>query len=353
MRALEELHAKVSAEPLLGAVADYIPELSKADPRWFGIAVATADGQLYTVGDVSQRFTIQSISKPFVYGFVLEALGLEETLSKVGVEPSGEAFNSISLYPDTGRPYNPMINAGAIACTGLFHTLHGERTIERLVQRFSRLADRNLEIDRAVCDSERSTGHRNRAIAHLLRNFDILTGDDVERTLDAYFAQCSILVNTRDLAIIGATLANHGRNPVSDQVVMAPQHVHHVLSVMSSCGVYDYSGEWGFRVGLPAKSGVGGGILAVLPGQLAIAVFSPPLDARGNSARGIRVCEELARRFQLHMLRTPRIGGAVIRKDLSAAESASASSKSAARPSACWRRRATSPSEGSRCSRAG
>lgn len=319
-RTLEAIYEKVRAEPLQGKVADYIPELVKADPHAFEIAAVTTDGQVYTVGDVEQTFTIQSISKPFVYGFVLEAYGVEDTLAKVGVEPSGEAFNSISLYPDSGRPFNPMINAGAIACAGMFQALHGERAIERVLQRFSRLADRKLQLDDAVCRSERSTGHRNRAIAHLLRNFEILTDDDVEQALATYFAQCSISINCCDLAMMGATLANHGRNPRSGQTALASEHVHRVLSVMSSCGVYDYSGEWGHRVGLPAKSGVGGGILAVLPGQLSIAVFSPPLDERGNSARGIRVCEELARSFQLHMLHTPRVGSGVIRKDISARE---------------------------------
>src|SRR5262245_34508473 len=171
MRTLERLHAEISAQPIEGKVADYIPELFKADPSWFGIALVTAGGHAYCVGDVDVPFTIQSISKPFVYGLVLEACGLGETMAKVGVEPSGEAFNSISLYPDTGRPFNPMINAGAIACSGLFHSLHGDRSIERLIARFSKLAGRFLELDNAVYESERETGHRNRAIGHLLRNF--------------------------------------------------------------------------------------------------------------------------------------------------------------------------------------
>src|SRR5262245_1800069 len=174
MRTLERLHAEISARPIEGKVADYIPELSKADPKWFGIALVTAGGHAYCVGDVDIPFTIQSISKPFVYGLVLEACGLDETMAKVGVEPSGEAFNSISLYPETGRPFNPMINAGAIACSGLLHSLYGERTVKRIVQKLSMLAGRPLQIDQAVYESERATGHRNRAIGHLLRNFDIL-----------------------------------------------------------------------------------------------------------------------------------------------------------------------------------
>jgi glutaminase len=313
-RTLARVYAEIASSPIEGAIADYIPELSKADPAWFGMVLVTADGHVYAVGDADVPFTIQSISKPFVYGMVLEAWGLDATLAKVGVEPSGEAFNSISLYPETGRPFNPMINAGAITCAGLLHEAHGGRTVERVVRGFGKLAGRPLSIDEAVFESERATGHRNRAIGHLLRNFDILP-DDVNEPLHAYFAQCSIRVTCRDLAMMGATLANRGVNPSTGQRALAPEHVHRVLSVMSSCGMYDYSGEWGYRVGLPAKSGVGGGVLAVLPGQLAIAVFSPPLDARGNSVRGIRACEELGRRFQLHLLSTPRVGAGVIRSD--------------------------------------
>ena len=212
-RALQQIYGAIASQPLEGKLADYIPELTRADPKWFGAVVATADGRVYGVGDVDVPFTIQSISKPLVYGMVLEACGLDETLAKVGVEPSGEAFNSISLYPETGRPFNPMINAGAIACSGLLHSLYGERTVKRVVQKFSQLSGRPLQIDQAVYESERSTGHRNRAIGHLLRNFEILTAEDVNGPLDAYFAQCSIQVTCRDLAMMGATLANRGANP--------------------------------------------------------------------------------------------------------------------------------------------
>jgi glutaminase len=318
-RALETIHAKIAAEPLTGQVAHYIPELSKADPHAFGIALVTADGHEYFTGDVDAPFTIQSISKPFVYGLVLEALGVDATLRKIGVEPSGEAFNSISLDPGTGRPFNPMINAGAIAASALFHSLHGEATAQVLRDRFGAFSGTQLEVDDAVYRSERATGHRNRAIAHLLRNFSILEGD-VDRALDVYFAQCALRVSCRELAMMGATLANQGRNPRTQQRALPAECVRHVLSVMASCGVYDYSGEWSFRVGLPAKSGVGGGMLAILPGRLALAVYAPPLDARGNSARGVRVCEEFAQHFRLHMLEVPRVGQDAIRKDQSGIE---------------------------------
>jgi glutaminase len=289
-----------------GTVATYIPELGRARPDWFGIAVATVDGQVYEVGDSRQEFTIQSISKPLVYGLALEAAGLKQVLSKVGVEPSGEAFNSISLDPKTGRPLNPMINAGAIATTSLVPGNSAEERRRRLLELFSEFAARELTIDEAVYSSERDTGHRNRAIAHLLRNSGILTGDP-EEPLDLYFRQCSISVTCHDLAVMAATLASGGVNPISKRRVLQTQNTGRLLSVMSSCGMYDYAGEWIYNVGMPAKSGVAGGLLAVLPGQLGIGVFSPPLDAKGNSVRGIRVCNDLSQDFGLHLFNTPRV----------------------------------------------
>jgi len=210
---LEELHARYA--PLTdGQVATYSPELARADPAWFGIAIATTDGHLYEVGDTRQAFTIQSISKPITYGIALEDHGVQGVLATVGVEPSGEAFNAISLAPGTGRPLNPMINAGAIATAGLVEGTSSEDRLARLLSVFSAYAGRPLAIDDAVYRSEKATGHRNRAIAHLLRNFDVLS-DDPDVALDLYFRQCSILVDCRDLAVMAATLANGGTNPLS------------------------------------------------------------------------------------------------------------------------------------------
>lgn len=295
-----------------GAVASYIPELAKADPEWFGICIATADGHVYEVGDSRQAFTIQSISKPLVYGLALQDRGRNQVLSTIGVEPSGEAFNSISLAPGTGTPLNPMINAGAIAAAALVagHTV--TERFERIRAFISLYAGRNLDVDQNVYLSERETGHRNRAIAHMLRNFGVLS-EDPDLALDLYFRQCSVCVNCRDLALIGATLANGGVNPLTREVAVRPELVQSILSVMVTCGMYDYAGEWVYRVGLPAKSGVGGGILAVLPGQLGIGVFSPRLDARGNSVRGVKVCEDLSRDMNLHFLSPPRAAAAPIR----------------------------------------
>ena len=301
---LELLHDRFSGLDN-GNVADYIPELSKADPNWFGIAIVTVDGHVYQTGDTRQPFSIQSISKAFTYGIALEDKGPEIVSSRIDVEPSGEAFNSISLEPDTGRPRNPMINAGAIVATSLVDGRDGNAKLSRILEIFALYAGRTLAVDEAVYLSEKNTGHRNRAIAHLLRNYEILQ-DDPEEPLDAYFRQCSILVTARDLALMGATLANDGVNPVTGIRALGSGMVPRVLSVMATCGMYDYSGNWIYNVGMPAKSGVGGGIVAVLPGQLGLAVFSPQLDSKGNSVRGIAVCESLSADFGLHMLRVTR-----------------------------------------------
>lgn len=283
-----------------GEVADYIPELNKADPAHFGISLATIDGHVYDVGDTTVQFTIQSISKAFVFALALETLGLEHVGSVISVEPSGEAFNSIRLTADN-RPFNPMVNAGAIACSGLIHYTEGDRAFDRIYDALSRFAGRRLDIDDAVFHSERSTGDRNRAIAWLLHNYGILKGN-VDQALDVYFRQCSILVNSHDLAVMAATLANGGVNPITGERVISANVVARTLSVMTSSGMYDYAGEWIYRVGIPAKSGVGGGIIAALPAQFGFGTFSPRLDSHGNSARGLKTCEALSSYFGLHLL---------------------------------------------------
>ncbi len=302
-----------------GAVATYIPELAKANPDWFGICLVTATGAIYEVGDFQQPFTIQSISKPFVYGLVLEDHGRAHVLSKVSTEPTGDAFNSISLEPGTGRPRNPMINAGAIATTSLVQGKSARTRLQRLLETFGLYAGRPLTLDDAVYRSESETGHRNRAIGHLLRNFDILNTDP-KPAVELYFQQCSVSVTARDLGIMAATLANRGQNPITGKQAIRGEYVESVLSVMGSCGMYDYAGEWIYQVGMPAKSGVSGGIMAVLPGQLGIGVFSPPLDARGNSVRGIRVCDAISRHCDLHLFNRPSIGRSTVRLRFTGAE---------------------------------
>jgi glutaminase len=283
-----------------GAVADYIPELKKANPAHFGVSLATIDGHVYEIGDSAVPFTIQSVSKAFVFALALEMVGEERVEAAIGVEPSGEAFNSIRLTANN-RPFNPMVNAGAIACSGLVHQVEGGGAFERIREKLSLFAGRELGVDEAVHVSERVTGDRNRAIAWLLRNYSVVQGD-VDAVLDTYFRQCAVLVTARDLAIMAATLANRGINPVTRVQVITPHIVAKTLSVMTSSGMYDYAGEWIYRVGIPAKSGVGGGIIAALPSQIGLGTFSPRLDSHGNSVRGLKVCEALSARFDLHML---------------------------------------------------
>lgn len=296
--AIEELHSKY--RPLAdGQVATYIPELGKANPEDFAVSLVTASGQRFEVGDCDRAFTIQSISKPFTFGMAIEEFGHAAVARHVGVEPSGDAFNSISLQSGTNRPHNPMVNSGAITITALLHARFGHETFELMLDRLSLAAGRRLKVDEAVFESERRTGHRNRAIAHLLLNFGMVH-EQAEDALDVYFRQCAILVTCRDLAVMGATLANMGRNPLTGALAFEIGSVRSMLAIMFTCGMYDYSGEWAYRVGVPAKSGVSGGVVAVVNRQLGVATFSPRLDARGNSTRGIEVCSELAARFGLH-----------------------------------------------------
>jgi glutaminase len=283
-----------------GAVADYIPELGKAEPEHFGISLATLDGHVYEVGDSRIPFTIQSMSKPFVFALALDTLGAATVEGAIGVEPSGDPFNSIRLNADN-HPFNPMVNAGAITCSGLIREARGDTAFDCIRDALGRFAGRPLDVDDAVFGSESATGDRNRAIAYLLRTSHVVR-EDVEAVLAVYFRQCAIRVTARDTAIMAATLANRGVNPVTGEQVVTPYAVSRTLSVMTSSGMYDFAGEWIYRVGIPAKSGVGGGILASLPARLGLGSYSPRLDGHGNSVRGIKVCEALSSHYELHML---------------------------------------------------
>lgn len=295
-----------------GAPSSSIPALAGADPELFGIVIATADGHVYEAGSTRHEFSIQSISKAFTYALALDDLGARAVHAKIDVEPSGDAYNEISLQPGTGRPANPMINAGAIASTWLVRD--GERDLrrDRIRQAYSRCAGRDLAISPEVLSQEHDAGDRNRALGYLLASAGVIE-EDPSQALEDYFAQCSVLVSCRDLALMGATLANAGTNPVTGDEVFGPETVSRVLSVMSSCGMYDDAGEWMVRVGLPAKSGVGGGIVAVLPGELAVATFSPALDRHGNSVRGVLACERLSQDLDLHFTHTARVARSTVR----------------------------------------
>ena len=311
---LGELHRRYAGLEE-GAVASYIPELAKADPNLFAISIVGVDGRIIEVGDHNHPFSVQSISKPFAFGQALEDHGRERVLAKVNVEPTGEAFNSILLDEVTNRPFNPLVNAGAIATCDLIQGKDFPERVTRLLEIFRRYTGRPIHIDNSVFFSERTTGHRNRAIAHLMLNFGMIS-DRIDETLDLYFQQCSILVNCHDLAVMGATLANAGVNPITGERALKAEYVKDVLSIMLSCGMYDFAGGWAYAVGLPAKSGVSGGIVAVVPGQFGIGIFSPRIDARGNSARGVAVCRELSRRYGLHVFEAG-FAGKSLRDELS------------------------------------
>ena len=295
-----------------GELADYIPELAAVDPNRFGLAIATKTGDLYCAGDAEYPFTIQSISKAFVYCLALELAGRDTVLEHVGVEPSGDAFNAILFDPHNNRPFNPMVNAGAITITGLVRDVAGKGAFDLILDRLSDAAGRRLSVDNAVYRSEAETGHRNRAIGHLLRAAGGLQSP-VDEAVDLYFRQCAILVTATDLARMGATLAHIGENPVTGRQVFEMMAVRATLAVMFTCGMYDYSGNWAYDVGVPAKSGVGGGIVGVVNRQLGIGTYSPRLDPKGNSIRGLASFKDVADELGAHVFDASNVGSAAIR----------------------------------------
>ncbi|MGB5951130.1 MAG: glutaminase A [Ornithinimicrobium sp.] len=315
---LEEMHRSLSARTE-GQIAGYAESLSDMNPNDFGISLTTLDGTTYTAGDADREFAIQSISKAFTYALALADSGFETVDAKIDVEPSGEAYNEISLQASTGRPANALINAGAIAAASMVrpdppsepnHSVSAGA--QRIVAAYSRLAHRPVRIDEDVLAIERVQGDRNLAMAHLLRSFGVIDGS-AEGTADDYFAACSISVTARDLSMMAAVLATGGVHPVTGEQLLDQPVVERVLSVMSTCGMYDDAGEWMVRVGMPGKSGVGGGIIAVVPGQVGIAVYSPRLDHHGNSVRGVLTCERLSTDLDLHLMRGARVKHEAVR----------------------------------------
>ena len=280
-----------------GKVADYIPELKKADRDAFGICLMKKDGTTLSYGDVDTRFSMQSISKTVTLAAALHQFGFVKTFSHVHMEPSGDSFNSIiKLDTASNLPYNPMINAGAIQVVSL---LANEFSFEDLLALTRVLCmDDDIMLNRAVYESEAQTGDRNRAIAYLLKSKGVLQSDP-EKTLELYFKMCSLNVNARSLAGLGLILANDGRNPFTGRRLILPQHIRTINSIMFTCGMYDGSGEFGVKVGVPAKSGVGGGITCGVKGRMGIGVYGPALDSRGNSIAGIAALEHLSARLHL------------------------------------------------------
>lgn len=299
-RRLEQAFAE--AEPLHnGANAQYIPALAEVDPNRFSACICTTDGTLISVGD-DEPFTLQSMSKPFLYAEALACFGIEQVHQIVAVEPTGKPFDAlIDVESGSKRPHNPMINAGAIAVAALFAEGSEREQVRRLDHLFGRYMGRQpIAFDTRVYLNERDTAFGNRALAHLLNHFGMLRGG-VEAALDFYFKACSLQLQCRDLAVMAATLANGGRNPITGQKVLRGRYLRDTLTVTGTCGLYDYSGRFWFDVGVPAKSGVSGGIFAVVPGRMGIAVFSPRLDRNGNSVRGLSLLKSLSQSCRFHM----------------------------------------------------
>lgn len=284
-----------------GTVADYIPILAEADPRLFGLSLAEVDGTVHRAGDTDVAFSIQSISKAFVLALVCESIGHEQVRRTVGVNNTGLPFNSvIALELNDGNPMNPMVNAGAIATTALMPGETTEQKWRAVQEGLSRFAGRPLAVDDQVLRSETATNHRNQGISELLTSYGRLT-EQPEEMVEIYTRQCSLLVTADDLAVMGATLADGGVNPRTQQQVVSPEVCRDTLSVLAACGMYERSGEWLFEIGVPAKSGVSGGTIAVAPGKGALGAFSPRLDRAGNSIRGQRACAFLSRSLGLNL----------------------------------------------------
>ena len=291
-----------------GEVASYIPALAAVSPDLFGVAVVGANGNVHSVGDALHLFTIQSISKAFVFALVLDALGAEEARRRLGVNSTGLPFNSVmAIELREGHATNPMVNAGAIASTSSVPGATAEAKWDRVREGLSAFAGRELTLDESVYASEARSNQRNEGIAHLMRSYDRLWFDPVAAT-DVYTRQCSLLVTAHDLAAMGATLANGGVNPLTGVRVIAAEHCHRVLAVMMTCGLYERSGDWLYDIGLPGKSGVGGGIVTVSPGKGGLGTFSPPLDDAGNSVRGQLATAYLSRRLGLNLLASAPAG---------------------------------------------
>lgn len=277
-----------------GAVADYIPALARVDANIYGIVLVTTDGKVYTKGDIKSEVSIQSISKVFTLAEVLREQGTDAVESNLGVNATGQPFNSIvAIEKQRGANQNPLVNPGAIAATSMVSGATREAIWGRLIGFYSDFAGRTLSVNQEVYRSEADTNQRNQAIAKLMYAYEHIKANPDQAT-DIYTEQCAVSVNAKDLAVMAATLANGGTNPVTHKAVLEPKYVPKVLAVMSTAGLYDDSGKWLYHTGLPAKSGVGGGIIAVSPGKFGIAVISPPLDSAGNSVKAQKSIEAIS-----------------------------------------------------------
>jgi len=277
-----------------GKNADYIPALAKVDPDLFGIALITVDGKAYTAGDIKSEVSIQSISKVFTLANVIQESGAPAVRDNIGVDATGQVFNSIvAIEQHKGKEMNPFVIPGAIATVSMVKGANADQIWSKIIGTYSDFAGRRLKVDQEVYKSESETNQRNRAIADLMFAYGVIKNNP-QQASDLYTRQCSLSVNAKDLATMAATLANNGKNPITNKQLLSPQHVPEVLAVMATAGLYDDSGKWLFATGLPAKSGMGGGIIAVSPGKFGIAAISPPLDAAGNSVRAQKAIAEIS-----------------------------------------------------------
>lgn len=291
-----------------GKNADYIPYLAQVDSKLFGVAVVTTDNQVFMLGDTNYSFSIQSISKVFTLAMAMEEIGPDKVFDRVGSEPTGRAFNSVFAVADMpSHTGNPFVNAGAIATTSLISGANAEEKWNKILNFYSRVAGEKLVLIDEVYKSEAATNTGNKALSMLLAKYERIYADPFE-SVDIYTRQCSVGVNVAQLARMGATLANNGQNPATGEQVIKSGEVPYILSTMIMAGLYDGSGSWAWHVGLPAKSGVGGGIVAVVPGKGAIAVFSPRLDEAGNSVKAQKVIEFVARKLDLNLFSPRSVG---------------------------------------------
>jgi len=291
-----------------GKNADYIPYLAKVDSKMFGSAIVTTDNQVLTLGDVNYSFSIQSISKVFTLALAMEELGPDKVFEKVGSEPTGRPFNSPLAVVDMGtHTGNPFVNAGAIATTSLISGKDAAEKWNKILAFYSNAAGEKLTLIDDVYKSEAATNTGNKALSMLLAKYDRIYADPFE-SVDIYTKQCSVGVNATQLARMGAMLANNGVNPATGVQVIKNEHIPHILSTMAMAGLYDGSGGWAWRVGLPAKSGVGGGIVAIAPGKGAIVVFAPPLDEAGNSVKAQEVIEYVAQKLNYNLYSPTSVG---------------------------------------------
>jgi glutaminase len=292
------------AKPFIrkGRLPEYIPALAHINPDYLGVCIHTLDGTVHTAGDCEIPFSIQSVSKLFSLSCVLNTFGIKAVMQKTGVEPSGNPFYSlVQLEYETGKPRNPLINAGAIAVTGMIPGTTSEEKFIYLLHYIRNLAgEDSITMNPLIYESEASTSHRNRAVGHFMKHFGIIDGD-VDTAVDAYFRQCSIEMNCVQLSRMGLYLANHGTDPLTLRQITSPECVRFMNAVLLLCGLYDASGEFAVTVGIPAKSGVGGGILGIVPGRMSIAVFGPALDEKGNSIGGVKLLEKLSQDLQLSL----------------------------------------------------